>query len=97
MTPPQKVLWRRLRAHRFLGYSIRRQAPIGPYVVDFLCPSRRVVLEVDGDTHWSGTVDARDAWLSAQGYRVVRVRNEDVMRNLAGVLAHLASELQAAE
>jgi very-short-patch-repair endonuclease len=97
MTAPEKVLWRRLRAHRFLGYSIRRQAPVGPYVVDFLCPSRRVVLEVGGDTHGPGSDSAREAWLSAQGYKIVRVRNEDVMRNLSGVLEHLVSELEAAE
>jgi very-short-patch-repair endonuclease len=94
MTEAEKRLWTLLRAHRFLGLSIRRQAPIGPYVVDFLIPARRLVIEVDGGHHAAYATDiARDAWLAACGYRTLRLRNSDVLHNLPGVLAHLAEEV----
>ncbi|QPH52579.1 endonuclease domain-containing protein [Pontivivens ytuae] len=93
MTPAERTLWYHLRAHRFLGYSIRRQAPIGPWIVDFVCPAKRLILEVDGDTHDPAEDLRRDADLAARGYRVLRVSNHDVFTSLDGVLAQLAMEL----
>ncbi len=92
MTPAERVLWYHLRAHRFGGLSVRRQAPIGPFIVDFLIPRSRFVIEIDGGHHAENERDvARDAWLAAQGYRVLRFWNDDVLRNTAGVLSLIAA------
>jgi very-short-patch-repair endonuclease len=72
------------------GFTFRRQATIGRLIVDFFCPSVRLVVEVDGDTHADPVADAaRDAVLRSQGLTVVRVSNADVMHNIDGVLRHL--------
>ena len=87
MTKAERRLWRYLRKPGIGGLRFRRQTPIGPYIVDFFCPERRLIVEVDGDQHGlpdSEKRDAeRDAWLAAQGYRVVRVWNRDVIANVA--------------
>jgi very-short-patch-repair endonuclease len=88
-TNAERKLWHALRAHRLAGLSFRRQAPCGPFIADFLCAEARLIVEVDGATHSSDEEVAsdkrRDAWLAANGYRVLRVTNEDVYRNLDGV------------
>ncbi len=88
MPAPEAALWNALRALRPLGLHFRRQVPLGPYYADFASHHPRVVVEVDGWTHLSETYDAgRDAFIRGEGYRVVRVSNEDVLRNMAGVVA----------
>ena len=94
-TPSEQALWSALRGKRLLGVAFRRQAPIGRFVVDFLAPSRRVVVEVDGGYH-AGRVAAdarRDAWLRRAGYRVVRLEAELVLSNLPGALPRIEVEL----
>jgi very-short-patch-repair endonuclease len=87
-TPPELTLWRALRAGQIDGLKFRRQAPIGPFVADFLCVSARLIVEVDGATHADSRLDAvRERWIKARGYRILRVWNNEVMGNLAGVLA----------
>ncbi len=89
-TPPEKLLWRALRSEQVNGLKFRRQQPIGRYIVDFYCPSLKLVVKVDGATHVDDSRDAiRDAWLSAQGIRVLRFWNNDVMGNLSGVLSSI--------
>ncbi|HAQ35254.1 MAG TPA: DNA methyltransferase, partial [Alphaproteobacteria bacterium] len=89
-TEPEKRLWDRLRGWRKDGFPVRRQVPIGPYIVDFACHSCRVVVELDGGQHNSvegRRSDAeRDAWLEANGYRVLRFWNSDLQANLPEVL-----------
>ena len=80
-------MWQRLRAGQLYGLKFRRQVPIGPYIVDFFCPGVRLVVEIDGVTHVGATRDGiRDRWLEGEGYRVLRVWNNEVMGNLEGVL-----------
>ena len=94
MTEAEKLLWSRLRAHRFAGASFRRQAGLGPFVVDFLCPAARLVVEIDGSQHAiSNTDNARDAFLAEHGYRVVRYWNNEVLGNLEAVLEDLYRHL----
>jgi very-short-patch-repair endonuclease len=85
----ERKLWYRLRAHRLAGLSFRRQVPCGPFIADFLCAAAKLVVEVDGATHSTDEEIAydrrRDAWFAANGYRVLRVSNDDVRRNLDGV------------
>ena len=97
-TDGETLLWRRLRYRQIDGSKFRRQAPIGRYVVDFVCPSARLVVEVDGGQHAERRErDAeRTQWLASQGYRVVRFWNNEVMGNIDGVLTQIRSCLQEA-
>ena len=97
MTEAELALWRRLRKPGIAGMRFRRQAPIGPYIVDFFCPQRRLIIEVDGGHHGSSedTDRERDTWLTERGYRVVRFWNNDVLTNLRGVIETIASSLNA--
>lgn len=95
-TEPEKRLWRALSALQLGGFKFRRQAVIGRAIVDFLCPAKGLVVEVDGDTHLDAAVDAqRDAALRALGFEVARVTNTDVMSNLEGVCQMLLARLEA--
>lgn len=70
------------------GLKFRRQAPIGPYIVDFLCHERKLVIEIDGDTHsFRQKHDKiRTQYLESKGYIVYRYHNQDIMTNLDGVM-----------
>ncbi len=95
-TEPEKRLWAGLSRSQLGGFKFRRQAPIGASIADFLCPQKRLIVEVDGHTHDDAVRDVRrDTALAALGYRTIRVTNTDVMQNLEGVLHHLLIELQA--
>ncbi len=98
-TPHESKLWRILRAHRFAGYKFRRQYPIGPYIVDFCCPRRRLVIELDGGGHnytdQRQVDDARDQFLYHRGFRVFRVWNNELDANSEGVQQQLFDLLQA--
>jgi very-short-patch-repair endonuclease len=87
MTDAEKKLWSALRAHRLNSLSFRRQTPIGPFIVDFVCQEQRLVIELDGGQHAESKSDIeRDRWLAAKGYRLLRFWNSDVLRNREGVL-----------
>ncbi len=94
MTEAEKTLWRILRAKRMETFKFRRQLPIGPYIVDFACPSRRLVVEADGGQHAENTYDARrDAWLASQGWHVLRFWNQEILTNHEGVWRSIAAAL----
>src|SRR5712691_1623374 len=93
LTDAERVLWRELRQHQ-LGWRFRRQFPIPPYVADFACIEARLIVEVDGGQHASpGDHQRRDARLRAQGWRILRFWNNDVLGNRAGVLQTIADTL----
>ena len=93
-TEPERRLWMQLRASRFCGHKFRRQAVIGHRIVDFFCPAKGLVVEIDGDTHDAERDAARDERLAEEtGFQVVRFTNADVMRNMDGVLTGLKSAL----
>src|ERR1700753_3117296 len=98
MTCAEAILWRSLRGHRLAGLHIRRQAPCGPYIADFLCGAERLVIEVDGATHSSDDElrrdSRRDAWFEANGYRVLRVQNVEVYENLEGVIETILANVK---
>ena len=88
LTESENTLWRHVRAHRLNGEKFRRQQPIGPYVVDFLHFGARLIVEADGGQHNGAPRDERrDARLRAQGFTVMRFWNNEIARNLEGVLA----------
>ncbi|WP_415643223.1 endonuclease domain-containing protein [Sphingomonas antarctica] len=87
-TPAEDLLWRYLRSRRCAGAKCSRQIPVGPFVADFVCREQGLIVEVDGESH-ELTVDydaRRTGFLEAQGYRVVRFTNDEVTRNLDGVV-----------
>jgi very-short-patch-repair endonuclease len=87
-TDAERFLWRYLRAKRFTSLKFRRQQPVGPYIVDFICFEKRIIIELDGGQH-SDQVNRdkiRDSWLKDQGYQVLRFWNNDVLTNIHGVL-----------
>jgi very-short-patch-repair endonuclease len=90
MTRAETLLWRYLKANRIDGIGFRRQTPIGNYIVDFVCFSAKLVIELDGETHdfeeRQKADQRRDAFLAAEGFRVLRFTNEQVMSNLEGVV-----------
>ena len=87
-TDAEGLLWHYLRNKQLDGYRFRRQQPIGPYIVDFACLSRKVLIELDGGQHAEQTSrdEKRDAFLQARGYRVLRFWNTEVFENCFGVL-----------
>ena len=93
MTSAETSLWSRIRAKQLQGLKFRRQHGIGPYIVDFYCPERSLVIEVDGDAHADEkqvTKDRqREKHLRSLGLQVIRYRNNDVLNNLDGVLEDL--------
>jgi very-short-patch-repair endonuclease len=94
-TEAERKLWWHLR-HRIptLGTHFRRQVRIGPYIADFACYATRTVIEVDGGHHGGSTVDeARTKVLAANGYRVLRYWNNDVLTNIDGVLEDILSAI----
>ena len=81
MADAERKLWASLRGRRLGDAKVRRQVPIGPYIADFLCFERRLVIEVDGSQHFESETDAvRDAWFTENGYRTMRFTNYDVSR-----------------
>jgi len=92
-TEPEKILWRHLNRSQLAGYKFRRQAVIGDYIADFSCPSRSLIVEVDGDTHIAEKDVARDQKLERFGYRTLRFSNSDVMQNMDGVLEQIEMAL----
>jgi very-short-patch-repair endonuclease len=91
-TDAERQLWYALRDRRMQTLKFRRQAPVGPYIVDFLCASHRLIVEADGSQHAESERDAiRDAWLRRQGYTILRFSNRDILTARESVLATIAA------
>jgi very-short-patch-repair endonuclease len=90
MTRAETLLWRHLKANRMDGVGFRRQTPIGSYVVDFVCFSSKLIIELDGESHdfeeRQKSDQRRDAFFATEGFQVLRFTNERVMSNLEGVV-----------
>jgi very-short-patch-repair endonuclease len=95
-TDAERLLWLRLRFWQVDGYKFRRQQPLGNFIIDFVCLEKRLVIEVDGGQHTEATnYDTdRDAWLRKQGFVVLRFWNNDVLKNIDGIMEVIATNLQ---
>ena len=95
MTYAERLLWRGLRS-ALPQYHWRKQAPFGPYVADFCSHAAKLIIEVDGGQHaMSSDRDAtRTAFLEAEGYRVIRFWNDEVLANVEGVIERIAEVLE---
>ena len=97
MTEQEQKLWSALRNRQLEKYKFRKQQPIGPFIADFVCQERRLVIEADGAQHADSIQDKqRDRWLEMQGYRVMRFWNNEVNANFEGVLEAILCELRQA-
>ncbi len=96
-TPAEAKLWDYLRAHRANGVHFRRQHAIGKYIVDFCAVRKKLVIEVDGAQHLEQqTYDAeRTAFLESKGYRVLRFWNNEVLKNIDGVMTVILDEIES--
>src|SRR6478735_4081801 len=81
-TEAEKHLWHFLRTEKLRGHKFRRQAAIGPYIVDFICFEMKLIVELDGPQHSEPNATEfdrqRTAWLTARGFRVMRFRNQEL-------------------
>jgi len=95
-TPAEGLLWEKLRGRKLGGFKFRRQHPLlGRFVVDFYCPERRLVVEVDGEVHRFRKEEdrIRQAELERAGYRVLRFGNDEVLDDIEGVLEKIRKAL----
>ena len=97
-TSPEKLLWNLLRNRQFMGFKFRRQHQFGNYVADFYCREAQLVIECDGEVHdlnepWHPDRN-RDAYMIAQGLRVLRISNDRVLNDTEGVLEEIAKYIR---
>jgi very-short-patch-repair endonuclease len=98
MSDAEYKLWQELRLRQLDGMRFRRQHPIGPYIVDFVCLEKRLIIEVDGEQHTQDAQVAhdrrRDRWLAAKGFRVMRFQTIEVYEGVDGVADTIWGALQ---
>jgi len=101
VTDAERKLWSRLKHLKHHGFHFRRQAPIGDYIVDFVCHSAKIVVEVDGSQHASEEGLIRDAlrtaFLETRGYRVLRYWNGDAWRHTDSIADAIPGMMQSGE
>ena len=92
-TDSERFLWSKLCSKQILGLKFQRQYGVGPYIVDFYCPERKLAIEVDGSQHLEPDQkvydENRTAFLREHGINVVRFWSNDVMRNIDGVIEEI--------
>lgn len=98
-TRAEAILWWTLR-ERALGVKFRRQEPIGPYIADFACWSERLIVEIDGPTHYEPGRQAydkrRDGWFARHGWAVIRTTDDEVWSNRDGVVQLILQHISRA-
>ena len=92
-TDAERKLWSILRNGQMNGLKFRRQVEIDGYIADFLCPEKRLIIEVDGGQHTPERDARRTAFLEGQSFRILRFWNSDVLQNLDGVWAAIEEAL----
>ena len=98
MTDAEQVLWSILKGKKIHGLKFRRQYSIGYYIVDFYCPSKKIVIELDSHHHFNpdGIINdkERDEHLHLLGFKVLRFENNEVLHDLTGVIIKIKSHLK---
>ncbi len=97
MTDAESHLWAKIRMKQLKGYQFYRQKPIGDYIVDFLCPRAKLVVEVDGSQHFSDEMTEydriRDEYLRILGLKMLRFTNTEVLKNTDGVVERIIENM----
>ena len=96
-TEAEKIVWQKIRAGQLNGFKFKRQQPIGPYIVDYVCFEKNLIIEIDGGQH---AVEKdkdikRDTWLQSEGFVVTRFWNNEIFENLEGVLETIIKKIEA--
>ena len=98
MTPAETKMWRILRGKRFQDLKFKRQVLIGNYIVDFLCEDKKIIIEIDGGQHNEElniqSDNNRTHYLENNGYKVLRFWNDEVMKNINGVMEVIFREIE---
>ena len=98
MTPAERTLWSKLRGRRFKGHRFHRQTSISNFIVDFYCPDKKLIIEIDGSIHLlygkPRSDLERQKYIEALGFKVIRFTNEEVKLSIESVLLKILSELQ---
>ena len=95
LTNAERLLWRHLRNRQLEGFKIRRQHPIGPYIVDFICLDKKLIIELDGGQH-ADRIDydgRRTQYFETMGYRVIKFWNNEILRQTDSVLTAILKEI----
>ncbi|MHB0953648.1 MAG: endonuclease domain-containing protein [Allorhizobium sp.] len=94
-TDPEAIFWSHVRNRLLNGHKFRRQVPIGPYIVDFLCADKKLIVELDGFQHAEDPRDEiRDRYLSSLGYRILRFWNQEIYADVGQALVHVVEVLE---
>lgn len=97
MTNTERLLWSKIRRKQLKGYQFYRQRIIGNYIVDFYCPKRKLIIELDGSQHYGEEGikkdKRRDAYLKNIGLKILRFSDREVFENLNGVLERIYGDL----
>lgn len=97
LTDAEQKMWWDLREFKKLGFHFRKQAPIGHYIIDFVCLKHKIIIELDGGHHTEDTQRAhdikRDTWLKSEGFKVLRFWNDEFFKNRNGVLDTILNAL----
>jgi very-short-patch-repair endonuclease len=93
MSDAEQCLWRRIRQRQLANCRFRRQHPIGPFITDFACVEKRLVVEIDGGQHNSESDSGRDDWFHRYGYQVLHFWNNDVLSRTEDVLSEIMKVL----
>ncbi|MBT3393396.1 MAG: endonuclease domain-containing protein [Elusimicrobiaceae bacterium] len=97
LTPAERFLWSKIKEKQ-LGYKFRKQHVIAKYIVDFICLEKNLIIELDGGQHNEETKEydeKRDLILNKEGYKVIRFWNNDVLKNIEGVVLEIQKHLKA--
>ncbi len=95
-TSAERKLWSYIRNRKLCDAKFRRQAPIGPFIVDFFSPECKLIVELDGGHHQTrvDSDDLRTAWLEYRDYRVIRIWNDQVLRDIEAVLTLISEAIE---
>ncbi|MDZ7927730.1 MAG: endonuclease domain-containing protein [Agrobacterium sp.] len=98
MTDAELKFWNAVRAHRLAGLAFRRQLPVAGYIVDFACPSHKIIVELDGFQHAENPAAdydrQRTEMLEQRGWTVLRFWNDDIIKDIDNVCLHIIATLK---
>jgi adenine-specific DNA-methyltransferase len=99
MTDAERILWNKLRNRQLVNRKFRRQHPLGPYVLDFYCPSKRLVIEIDGGQHYTPEGEtrnkSREKYLNQLDIEVIRYSDRDVLTKVDAVLQDILDTVKS--
>jgi len=94
-THAEKLLWDEIRAKKIAGYKFRRQVPFDRFILDFLCPEQKLIIEIDGGyhQHFKEKDKERDLYFLAKGYKILRFSNEMIIERMNEVILEIKKQL----